>query len=325
MDRDGLAHADTESERTALADAVDAFAAGDRPHVAVVGPPFAGRSALLDHATDLLDGAARIAVSSLADESITWPDSTAVVVDDCQYLYTRTIDGYAPFEAFADTLVEDDRFVVTGWNRHAWDYLAAVRNVDDLFSVVVETPPLSSSEMEAFVTAAHDGPLPSFEANAVTEPTGDGARLALPGGRSLPLPTVSLARFGDALGDDSPEEKRARVFETLTAQSNGNPGVAWPLWRAAVEDGTVTPAAIRDAVPEVSLDDEAGFALATVLANERLSTAKLRAVVGDRRYWRSRRQLRGQDLVTVAGDEVAINPAAVPSATAFCSRRRLLW
>lgn len=330
MEGHGLAHADTEDQRTTLAEARDAFAAGGRPHVAVVGDPFAGRAALLDHATDLLADADRIAVSSHVDEPMTWPDAPAVVVDDCQYLFTRAIDGYEPFEAFADTLVDDDRLFVTGWSRHAWDYLAAVRNVDDLFSVVVETPALSSTELETFVTAIHDGPLPTFEASTSgtgSRPgtSGDGGRLTLPGGRSLQLPELSLASLGDALGDDTPDEVRARVFETLASQSHGNPGVARALWTAAVEDGVVTPASIRDAVPEVALGDEAGFALVVVLSNERISKARLRSVVGDRRYRRSLRRLRRQDLVTVEGDTVTIRPAAVPSATAFCTRRRLLW
>lgn len=326
MEGHGLAHAETGDERATLGDAVEAFRTGDRPHVAVVGAPFAGRAALLDHAADLLDDAARIAVSSHVDAPMDWPDAPAVVVDDCQYLYTRTIDGYEPAEAFADALVAADRLFVTGWNRHAWDYLSAVRNVDDLFSVVVETPSLSTAETETLVTDGHDGPLPAFEANGPAATAGDdGPRLALPGGRSIPLPEVSLARARDALGDDSPDEIRTRVFETLAAQSNGNPGVARALWRAAVDDGAVTPAAIRDAVPEVTLDDEAGFALVTVLANERVATDRLRAVVGDRRHRRSLRRLRQQDLVTVDGDTVSIEPRAVPSATAFCSRRRLLW
>ena len=326
MEGHGLAHADTGDERAALADAVAAFRDGGRPHVAVVGAPFAGRAALLDHAVDLLGDAARLAVSSHVDEPMGWPEAPAVVVDDCQYLYTRAIGGYEPVEAFADTLVAADRLFVTGWNRHAWDYLAAVRDVDDLFSVVVETPTLSSAETEALVTDVHDGSLPAFEAND-SGPAGeaDGPQLALPGGRSIPLPEVSLARARDALGDDTPDEKRTRVFETLAARSNGNPGVARALWTAAVEDGAVTPAAIRDAVPEVALDDEDGFALVTVLANERVSTDRLRAVVGDRRYRRSLRRLRQQGLVTVEGDTVSIEPTAVPAATDFCSRRRLLW
>jgi hypothetical protein len=328
MESAGLEHAVDDAEREAIADAVSAFGESARPHVAVVGDPFASRETLLDHAASLLDDVARIEIAGLVDGPADLPEAEAVVVDNCQYLYSRTVDGFAPLEAFADTLVDGDRLLVTGWNRHAWDYLSAVRSVDELFTVVVEVPPLSADALEALLTDVHDGPLPEFAADrrdrdGTLDDEDDG--IALPGGRSLSLSQVSLSQIRDELGDDTPEERRTRVFETIAAQSNGNPRVARALWDAAVVDDTISPGRVRDAVPEVTLTDDEAFTLTVVLANETVQRDRLRAIVGNRRYRRSLRRLRHQGLVSATDEAVSIRPVAVPSATDFLTRRRLLW
>lgn len=328
MESAGLDYAADDAERETIADAVSAFGEGARPHVAVVGDPFGGRETLLDHAASLLEDSTRIEISGLVDSPVELPDADAVVVDNCQYLYTRGIDGFGPLEAFADALVDGDQLFVTGWNRHAWDYLAAVRNVDELFTVIVEVPSLSSEGVEAMLLDSHDGPVPEFaaeEQDRAATPGDDGRAVSLPGGGSLSLPEVSLSRLRDELGDDTPAERRTRVFETIATQSNGNPGVARALWGRAVVDDSVSPGRVRDAVPEVTLTDDEAFTLAVVLANEELRRDRLRAIVGNRRYRRSLRRLRHQGLVTATDTAVTIRPLAVPSATAFLRRRRLLW
>jgi len=327
MEAGGFEYVDADAEREAIERTVAAAESDATPHVAVVGEPYAGRTALLEHAAAVLDGSVRVDLTGPVDEPVELPDEPAVVVDDCQYLYTRTVDGFDPLAAFADDLVDGDRLFVTGWNRGAWDYLASVRDVDDLFATVVEVPGLSTDATERLLTETHDGPLPEFVESGSTDPAFGTERptLSLPGGRSVPLPRLSLARVRDALGDDDPADVRARVFETVTDRAGGNPTVARALWETAVVDGTVSPARVRAAVPEVSLSDADAFALVVVLTNERLPLARLRSVVGDRRYRRSLRRLRRQNLVTVVDDRVQIEPAAVPSTAAFLSRRRLLW
>jgi hypothetical protein len=326
MEARGFEYVDADAEREAIERTVAAVEADTTPHVAVVGEPYAGRAALLDHAASLLAENVRVSLTDPVDEPVELPDAPAVVVDDCQYLYTRSVDGFEPLAAFADALVDGDRLFVTGWNRQAWNYLTAVRDVDELFAATVEVPGLSADATEQFLTETHDGSLPEFAESE--HPTGhgeDAPALSLPGGRTIPLPAVSLAAVGDALGSDDPDDVRARVFETVADRSGGNPTVAWALWNAAIEDDTVSPARVRASVPEVSLNDADAFTLVVVLTNEEVPADRLESIVGGREYRRSLRRLRQQELVTVTDGRVSIRPAAVPSATAFLSRRRLVW
>jgi len=52
------------------------------------------------------------------------------VIEDCQHLYERRIGGFEALSAFLDELANADVTVVTGWNRYAWVYLAAVQALD---------------------------------------------------------------------------------------------------------------------------------------------------------------------------------------------------
>ncbi|ACM56582.1 hypothetical protein [Halorubrum lacusprofundi] len=63
------------------------------------------------------------------------------MIEDCQHLYERRIGGFEALSAFLDELANADVTVVTGWNRYAWVYLAAVQALDREFLVTVEIQP----------------------------------------------------------------------------------------------------------------------------------------------------------------------------------------
>jgi len=64
-----------------------------------------------------------------------------VVIEDCQHLYERRIGGFEALSAFLDELANADVTVVTGWNRYAWVYLAAVQALDRGFSSPLRSSP----------------------------------------------------------------------------------------------------------------------------------------------------------------------------------------
>lgn len=312
-----------ETVRDPLADAVAAFEDGDRPHVAVVGDPFSGRATVTDQAASLLgDTAERVRFTTPveSEDALGLPDADAVVVDGCQYLYTRRIDGFGAVERLADRLAAGERFFVTTWTTHAWNYLSRVRNVDDLFAVAVSLPPLDAGELEALLTAETEVE-PTFAVGDVEDGPDAEYDVSLPGGTV----SITLPDLGNLRGSDDPSNVRERVFEAIARLSKGNPGVARAMWYQSLVDGEITLARVRSSVPTVDLPDEEAFALQVLLTKERLDRGVLRQVVGSRLYDRSLRQLLNQDVVTTESGTVALRPQAVPSAVAFLERRRLLW
>ena len=116
----------------------------------------------------------------------------ALVVSDCHHLFDRHIDGFEALDPFFQRLALSDPLVVTPWNRHAWSYLDAVRDVGNSFPVTVEIPPLDADELRTVIEAHYGPDLPDVvdtgRAGRIEEVVFDRYPLPLPGGRSVGIP-----------------------------------------------------------------------------------------------------------------------------------------
>jgi hypothetical protein len=298
----------------ALEEAVGGHLEGERSNVAVVAEPFAGRAGLLAYAEEYLGAAAeRRSFDGLVvdpDEAPA-PDSEAVVVDGCHYLYTRRVGGFDPLERFIDRVTDSDAMFVTGWNRYAWDYLRATRDVDAAFPVVVRLPALDAGGVRDLIHATYGPDLPAFES---TEAFGrvktlDFERRTLSLTRSVgvevTVPTLNLSY--------------------LTARAEENPGVAAALWERSVEDGTITPASVEALDRSLDLDDDAGFVLLLVLTNGAVDREVLAAALPEVQVRRSLTFLADRDLVSLSDDIAWVEPTALHPAAEYLRGRRLLW
>ncbi len=329
---------------------VDAVAGGDaRGPLAVVGSPFAGRRAVLDHLADRLDATRvhvgpagpdpgggtggmeaddpdtgvdlRVRTGPDADEpgretADAIADGGATVVSGCHHLYTRRVGGFEPLDTCLDAVAGADSTVVTGWNRYAWTYLAAVRDLDRTVPERVEVGPLDAAALSELLLARYDD-IPTFERDDDL-PLFTRRQVSV-AGVDLWLPALDRAALAARRGGDP--DPRDVVFERLAAVSEGNVGVATTLWERA-RGSEVRPSDVPD-VDQPGLDRETAFCLRVVLASERAHRADLAAVVGDDTE-RALGRLRRNDLVTVDGDWVALSPAAVPTAVAETERERIL-
>jgi len=299
--------------------------------VAVVGDPFAHRGVVLDRAVEALD-ATRVAlepgdgvddVRAAFDAAAAGADAGAVVVEHCQQLYERRVGGFAPLSAFLDELATVDATVVTGWNRYAWAYLAAVRALDREFPVTVALEPLPAERLAELVLDRYDG-MPAFAAD---DPDRGGLvvtrRVAVGwGNRSVtvpvPVPSPVAVRELFADGDVNPKDV---TFGRLAAVSNGNVGVAASIWdrRRSAE---VRPSDVDAPVSDLDVDREEAFCLRVVLAKERVARDQLAAIVDD--VDRVLARLCRDGVVAVEDGVVELVPEAVPAAATATDRGRIL-
>jgi len=292
--------------------------------VAVVGDPFSGRGTVLERAVQDLD-ATRISldpgdgVERIREEIHGEP----VVIEDCQHLYERDVGGFTELSAFLDDLADIDATIVTGWNRYAWAYLAAVRGVDREFPVTVEIQPLPAELIGELVLGRYDE-MPDFAA----DDPGDGGIVVTTrreiGWRgwsvSVPVPTVSPVAVRELVTDGKIDPKDV-TFGRLAAVSDGNFGVATAIWEIR-QSTTMRPSDIAVPASDRRLDREEAFCLRLVLAKERARRTHLSTVVDglDRVLGR----LARDDLVTVKDGIVALVPAAIPAAADAIERSRML-
>jgi len=330
-----------EALSTAVAEYLDEEKTLDRvdSNVAVVSDPFGGRAALLEYAAELLDEQARrVSLSSIVTDEGTLPaipSDCALILEDCHYVYRRCVGGFDVLESFLERLAMTNTLVVTSWNRYSWQYLSAVKRIDEAFPLTITLPPLSADQIEA-VVEAHVDELPAFvdtgEAGRIKTVDVDRYPVSLPGGRTVDVPVLRpdlawLASWS-ATGDD--ESIEAVVYEKLRRLSHGNPGIATSLWDRSVREGsdgpTVAPAYIDDPVTDCSvLSDEAAFLLWAVVAMESVEREQLTAMLDQDAIGTEIQTLANRGVVHADGTEVALEPAGLHPAVAELERRRLLW
>lgn len=313
---------------TLLGDDHEAFTAvfsgeGAGP-VAVVGDPFSGRGAVLDRAVRNLD-ATRVSLDpgDGVDRIRARINGGPVVIENCHHLYERRIDGFEELSMFLDDLASVDATVVTGWNRYAWAYLAAVQALDREFPVTVEIQPLPAERIAELVVDRYDV-MPTFVAD---DPEWGGLVVTTRheiGWRdwsvSVPVPLLSPDAVKDLFSDGN-QDPKDETFGRLAAVSNGNLGVAMAIWETR-HGSEVRPSDIAVPASGGHLDREEAFCLRLVLAKERVNRAQLTGIVDglDRVLGR----LSRDGFVTVEDDIVELIPAAVPAAAPATERRRIL-
>jgi len=306
-------------------DAFEAVLSGESPGpLAVVGAPFGGRGAVLEAAAERL-GAERIRLApGDGPPDIPEPGGQPLVVEDCQHLYRRAIDGFEPVERFLGSLAGADAPIVTGWNRYAWAYLAAVRGVEGSFPARVDAGPVPTGEIAELFLERY-GEMPRF---VPEESAADGVvttRRYSIGWRdravAVPVPVPNPVAIEALRGGDDPDPEDV-VFERLGAVSGGNVGVATAIWESR-RGGEVRPSDVVAAGADVDVDREEAFCLRIVLTKERVERAELAAIVGDG-LDRILGRLAREGLVVTEGDVVCLEPAAVPSVVTATDRGRIL-
>lgn len=325
--------AGTEEPFAAIERAIEAASEGPAANVAVVGDPFAGREALLDHAERLLGAdVERISFASLADDAsaVQFPEAGAYVLDDCQYLYRREIDGFEVLDRLLRRVSMSDALFVTSWNRFAWSYLAAVRDVERSFPERIDLPALDADGIEAVVRERFGPELPAFVDTGAEGhiKSFDVGRTAVPlwGDRTLavPMATPNPEYLRSVLSTETEQSEEAVVFEKLRLVSRGNPGVAAAVWEQSVTDGAIATGYVDPPSPDLTLDDDDAYLLAVLLSTGSVSRETLANVVGGH-VDAAIQQFRELGLLTVTDGRLSLRPEGLYPAAEQLQGRRLLW
>jgi hypothetical protein len=304
-----LAAAGLGSQLATIEDAVAAHLDGSVANVAVVAEPYAGRDVLLAYAEDQFGAASgHVTFESLVTDSATleFPNREVVVVEGCHYLYSRRIGGFDVLNEFLDRIAASDALFVTAWNKWAWDYLAAVQDLDRAFPVHVHVPRLEPEAISALVRE-HVDELPAFVESdghgRVKTVDFDRATVDVAGREvSVPVPELNVEYLtARDMGEEYGETERV-VYEKLARLAEGNPGVALALWDRAVRDGELSPASLDAREEPLDLDDDEAMTLTSVLTNERLAMGTLREILPDVNVAQAVQTLDHQGLVELERD-----------------------
>lgn len=297
--------------------------------VAVTAPPYAGRGAVLEHLADRLGTeAVRLPPDRTTQPAVPERTGEVLVVDGCQHLYDRCVGGFDALETFLDRVTRTAALVVTGWNAAAWAYLEAARGsaLPAAFDTQFAVPGLDREAVETYVLDRHEGAV-TFTAESADEvrPVRVEARTVTVVGRDLSIPVLRYdPDYRSARRAERFDDPADAAFARLTDVSDGNPGVAWAIWDASIDDGTVTVGEVAPPVDPVGseVDADGAFTLQTVRCAGQTTCERLRAVVGEGTD-RQVRALSRAGYLTVDDGAVAVPPAALPRVAVFCERRRM--
>lgn len=284
---DDLRAAGLDDRFEAIEDAVGDHLEGDNANVAVISEPFAGRDVLLDYAQEFLGAATRrITFDAVVRGALPDLDTHEVIlVDNCQYLYTREIGGFDPLDRFLAAITTSDALFVTSWNRYAWQYLDTVREVDRYFPRQIDIPALSADQVADLLTSNYGPDLPEFvetEAGGRVKTIGfDTHEVPLWGDWSvgLPVPELNLEYVRFRFLSDVEEDTQAVVFQKIATLSAGDPGIATWLWERSVRDGEIAPAYVEEVEQSLDLDHDAAFVLEIIVSKEHIARAELDRIV----------------------------------------------
>jgi len=313
---------------TLLGDQYGAFdeflSGGAAGPLAVVGPPFGGRDAVLEAAAERLGVTPVRLDPGDGSAELPKPGSEPVVVDDCQHLYRGAIDGFEPVERFLGSLAGADAPVVTGWNRYAWGYLTAVRDIEGAFPARVDVGPVATEAIAERLLERYDETPRFLPDDARTDGLVTTRRYSIEWRDrtvALPVPVPNPVALGALRGGTDPDPEDV-VFERLAAVSDGNAGVATAI-RESRRSGELRPSDVVAAGADVDLDHDEAFRLRIVLAKERVERAELAEILGDRPD-RILGRLGREGLVTSEGNPVCLEPGAVPSVVTATDRGQIL-
>lgn len=294
--------------------------------VAVTSPSPEGRRAVLGRVADHLEGGVERIDLRDQDTLPGLPSGGVVVIEDCQVLYERRIDGFDALDAFLRELVRSDAVVVMGWNRYAWQYVRQVHDVGRVVRGVVEVPDLSREQVQALLTER--GGLEGIE---ILDDRDRSSRIfdiewrdvTVAGSEQrLPVPRVDLSMLRSDGADEGAEEA---VMRRVREVSGGIPGVVDRAWERGMQDGTVTYGALEQVEIGVDIDTLTARVLYTLLTNERIGVDHLGRLIGSEGVRQVLYRLEDDGIVVRGETGAMISPAALPAVIDALDRRRLLW
>lgn len=319
--------------QTAIAD----FESGQKLNIAVIAEPFAGRTALLDAVEKMNpQKVTRLSFSSVVKNKIMLPDSPKriILIDDCQFLYTRKIGGFDVLDDFLELVSSSNYLFITSWNLYSWRYQDEVMNIGRYFPIQVSLSKFTAAEIKENILSKYKPDEIKFveDVEFEKEKIIEVAKYPL----SLRLMKKSITfnipflkiNFGSIKFKFGGEEKVAIediIFENILHASNGNPGVAQVVWQKSLEYPVIKPGRIKEFAFNIDLDYTEAFVLSIILSMKSIKKEELAEIAEYEHTEEILFRLVKQGLVAIEEGRCSIKPEALKSTVDFLKRLRLVW
>jgi len=328
-----------KDEITSIKAAIDSFEAGQTKNIAIIAEPFGGRTALVNEIQRLYpQKLTTVSFSSTvknAKEIIPLDQKKRIMIlDHCECLYMRKIDGFRILDEFLKSIISSNNMFITTWNIYSWNYLDAVLNISKFFSVLIQPPKLSPTELKECFLSRYDENEIKFVEDAAFQ------REKLISFQSYPvviqhlknpinIPSLKV-NYDDLRAIFAKKEEKVSaqdmIFKKIHRISNGNPGVAKALWKKSLEYPTIKPSWVKDLSLSIDLDYNESFILAIILSVDMIKDSELSEIAGpDFKMDNILFRLMQQELITVNESFCSIRPEALRSIVDFLKKLRLVW
>ncbi|CAG0958763.1 hypothetical protein METP2_00661 [Methanosarcinales archaeon] len=318
--------------------AIAGFESGHKLNIAITAEPLAGRTMLINEVEKInYQKVTRLSFSSTVKNKgeISLPEQLRriVLIDDCQFLYTRRIGGFHILEDFLELMTSSNNIFITAWNLYSWKYLEKVVNIGKYFPVQIKLPKFSTSEIKECILSRYKPNEIKFieneyEKEKIIEIIRHPAVIK-PLKKPIDIPffkinydTLKLRLFK--------KEKNISVedvvFEKIARISNGNPGVAKIIWQNSLEYPVIKPGKIKEFSFNIELDYNESFILGVILSMGTIKKKELSEIAGyDYGIDETLFRLLERGLISIEEDHCSIKPEALRSIVEFLKRSRLVW
>jgi hypothetical protein len=317
-----------------------------RSNIAIIAEPFSGRSEIIYKISELCrEQETKIFFSRLVSDDnfidILEKSGNIVLVDNCQYLFSRKIGGFEKLDIFLNTVALSNKLFITTWNQFSWNYLRFVYPLESIFPVRIELPRLGPEQLKKMVMAncewqmtfaedaiAKDDQCFGFSEFSVVLPI-------LKRSFRVPLPRIDYfalkcriqAKIWPSKQKDATSVED-RVFLRLKDVSEGNPGVAQAIWKKSVPSakGAIKPEDIIKPQYKIDINYSQAYLLYIILCRECVTIKELKGIIDpNTNIDRSVYDLERGGLISVENELASIRPEALHSIESYLKSMRLVW
>jgi len=319
--------------------AISDFESGKKLNVAVIAEPFAGITTLLNELEKMNPiKVTRLSFSTVVKNKdeilmlLSEQSKRIIIIDHCEFLYTRKIGGFDVLEDFLKLVVSSSNLFITTWNLYSWKYLDEVLNIGKFFPIQINVQKFTTSEIKECILSGYKPDEIKFTEDVEFEKENlvDFVKFSfqikpLKKIINIPFFKINYHIFKVWLFKKKVTTEDI-IFEKINYLSKGNPGVAQVLWQKSLEYPTIKPSKIKELDMNVDLDYNDSFILGVILSMKSIKKEELAEITGPE--YQIDEILFGLlkwGLISIDDGYCSIKPEALGSIVEFLKKLRMVW
>lgn len=322
-----------ENIQAAIAD----FESGKKLNIAIIAEPFAGRTAVANEIEKTnSQKVTRLnllcPVKNRSEIALPGQSKRIVIIDDCQFLYTRRIGGFDVLEDFLKSAASSSNLFITTWNLYSWKYLNEVLDIGRYFPVQIALPKFTAGDIKECILSMYEKDEIKFAGDVESEKPAMVRAAKHPvtikpfGIINIPFLKINYSAIKFRFKKEEKVAIEDIIFEKIRDISNGNPGVAKVLWQGSLEYPIIKPGKIKEFSFDIELDYDESFILSVILSMGTIKKEGLAEIAGrEYRIDKMLFRLAKSGLIAVEDDCCRLKPEALRSAAEHVKKLRLVW